>query len=170
LTQPRYDDRGTLCFINRKTESRCGPHSTDTRPFCPCIEIKQTYTDAYRNRGLAHGKKVQFDQALADFDKTIELNPQSSEAYNNRAVVYYSMQEYYKAWEDVHKAQSMKFQVYPGFLVKLRQMGVPMSRLRKNVDSHQKVAISQKIRLSHTKNTCKYLSNHLKISKYLILD
>src|SRR5882757_7363222 len=43
---------------------------------------------AYRNRGLGHAINKDYDQAIADFSKAIELNPRSPSAYNDRAVAY----------------------------------------------------------------------------------
>jgi len=44
-----------------------------------------------------------------------------AKAYNDRAVGYCIKGEYDKAWEDVHKVQSLGYQVYPGFLKTLRE-------------------------------------------------
>ncbi len=44
--------------------------------------------DAYYNRGIAYHKKGQYNRAIQDYDKAIEINPQYADAYNNRGVVY----------------------------------------------------------------------------------
>ncbi|MHC4207911.1 MAG: tetratricopeptide repeat protein, partial [Planctomycetota bacterium] len=85
------------------------------------IEINQTYAEAYCNRGLEYGRKGQSYQAIDDFNKSIELNPQSAKAYYNRAVVFCGMKEYDKAWQDIHQAQSLGFQAPAGFLQILRK-------------------------------------------------
>jgi len=55
------------------------------------------------------------------FTTAIELNPRFAGAYINRGIYYYYKGEYDKAWEDVHKAQSLGHQVHPGFLKALRE-------------------------------------------------
>ena len=86
------------------------------------IEIYPRYDAAYYNRGLAYAKgKGQYDRAISDFDKAIELNPRLAEAYYNRGLSYYFKREYDKAWDDVHKAQALGYQIHPGFLKALRK-------------------------------------------------
>ena len=49
------------------------------------------------------------------------MNPKYAMAYNNRGIAYYHKGEYDKAWEDVHKAQSLGLQVPPEFIKDLRE-------------------------------------------------
>ena len=76
---------------------------------------------AYYNRGNTYYTKGDYDQAIYDYSKVIELNPNFAVAYNNRAISYYFKKEYDKVWEDVHKAQTLGYQVHPGFLESLRE-------------------------------------------------
>jgi tetratricopeptide (TPR) repeat protein len=59
---------------------------------------------AYRNRGVAHAAKREHDQAIADFSKAIELNPNYVKAYNDRAVAYTQKGDFQHAVADVTKA------------------------------------------------------------------
>jgi tetratricopeptide (TPR) repeat protein len=43
---------------------------------------------AYDNRGACYRLKGQFDRALQDIERSIRLNPNSAETYNNRGQVY----------------------------------------------------------------------------------
>ena len=59
---------------------------------------------AYDNRGFAYFRKGQFDKAIADFTKALELNPKDPYAYNNRAFAYEGSKQYEKAIADWGKA------------------------------------------------------------------
>ena len=76
---------------------------------------------AYYNQGVIYSNKGQYDKAIADNTKAVELNPRYAEAYHNRGVAYFLKKDYEKAWDDVHKAQNLGYKVHPEFLEELRQ-------------------------------------------------
>lgn len=82
-----------------------------------CSSAEQTYN----NRGIAYAKKGQYDQAISDFNKVLEINPGDANAHWNRGYAYYFKREYKKSWEDVKKAQSLGLQIHPEFLDNLRK-------------------------------------------------
>jgi tetratricopeptide (TPR) repeat protein len=58
----------------------------------------------YNNRGIAYGEKGQYDQAILDLNKAIEINPRYDKAYNNRGIVYRLKGQYGQAISDFNKA------------------------------------------------------------------
>jgi hypothetical protein len=54
---------------------------------------------AYYNRGLVYLKKGQFGRAMADFNKTIDLDPSDYRAYNNLGVMYGRLGQFDRAIE-----------------------------------------------------------------------
>lgn len=52
----------------------------------------------------AHDDKGQNDEALSSYAKAIEVNPQHSPAYNNRALVYMKQENLDLALADLNKA------------------------------------------------------------------
>jgi tetratricopeptide (TPR) repeat protein len=46
----------------------------------------------------------QYEEALADLNEAVELEPELAQAYYHRGVVYGSIGEYEKATEDLHRA------------------------------------------------------------------
>jgi len=58
----------------------------------------------YNNRGIAYGEKAQYDQAISDFNKAIEINPRYVKAYNNRGIIYRLKGQYDQAISDFNKA------------------------------------------------------------------
>ena len=59
---------------------------------------------AYHNRGDAYGLKGDFDRAISDYNKAIELNPNYAPAYNSRGRAYTSKGDYTRAVADVTRA------------------------------------------------------------------
>jgi len=68
-------------------------------------QIESRDAEFYYNRGNAYYDKGQYDQAITDFNKALEINPRYADAYNNRGFAYYLKKEYDKSWEDVKNAQ-----------------------------------------------------------------
>ncbi|MBI5723269.1 MAG: tetratricopeptide repeat protein [Planctomycetes bacterium] len=71
------------------------------------IELKPDYAMAYFQRGSVLGATGQTPQAIGDFDAAIRLYPGFIQAYANRARAHYEMQQYDKAWADVHKVEAL---------------------------------------------------------------
>lgn len=59
---------------------------------------------AYDNRGVVYGNKGDYDRAVADFDKAIQLKPNLGTAYYNRAVAYDRQGELAQALRDYRAA------------------------------------------------------------------
>lgn len=61
----------------------------------------------YYNRGLAHLEQKDYQDALADLTKTIELNPKMDKAYLNRGNIYYHFNQSKKACADWIQAKEL---------------------------------------------------------------
>ncbi len=59
---------------------------------------------SYTNRGMAYAGKGQYDQAIDDYDKAIELKPRYEKAYFNRGNAYYAKRQYDQAIDDYKEA------------------------------------------------------------------
>lgn len=57
----------------------------------------------YFTRGLTYYAQGDYDRAIADFDKAIQLEPDFAKAYSNRGSAYKSKGEKYKAIADFKK-------------------------------------------------------------------
>ena len=75
----------------------------------------------HSDRGMALWKKGEYDAAIAEFDKAIELDPKSGKAYFYRANAYYDDHRYSKAWNDVHAAEELGYRIAPRFMEVLRE-------------------------------------------------
>ena len=62
----------------------------------------------YNNRGIDYGEKGEYDLAIEDFTKAIELKPDYEIAYNNRGAVYRAKGEHDLAIKDCNEAIQLK--------------------------------------------------------------
>lgn len=59
---------------------------------------------AYNNRGIVYNAKGNFEKAISDYSRAIELKPEYANAYNNRGVAYYAKGNLDRAISDYNKA------------------------------------------------------------------
>jgi Flp pilus assembly protein TadD len=71
------------------------------------IDAQPEVIFSYQSRGSAHLKLGHSDEALADFNKVLELDPKNQEAYNNRGFVKKSMGDMDGACKDWYKSKKM---------------------------------------------------------------
>lgn len=83
-----------------------------------CLDEAAEHSD----RGMALWKKGEYDKAIAEFDKALEMDPKNGKAYYYRANAYYDEGRYGKAWDDVHAAQELGYRIAPRFLKILREV------------------------------------------------
>ena len=62
----------------------------------------------YQNRANAHFVKGEFDLAVVNYNKVIELNPEESSTFMSRGLAYYSKEYYDKAIADYGKVIELK--------------------------------------------------------------
>ena len=63
---------------------------------------------AYYHRGLAYGVKGEYDRAIEDFNKAIELDPIHANTYHLRGHAYYNKGDHDLAIEDCNKSLELK--------------------------------------------------------------
>ena len=67
-------------------------------------ETKDNLAAAYNNRGYAYGHKGDYDRAIADFSKALELNPKDAHLYHNRGAAYEDKGDHDRAIADYRRA------------------------------------------------------------------
>ncbi|QCX40968.1 tetratricopeptide repeat protein [Aureibaculum algae] len=67
--------------------------------------MDSTYLPALLNRGIVYVHSERIEKALADFNKSIELNPTEPASYLNRAVAYRESDKNDLACLDLKKAK-----------------------------------------------------------------
>jgi tetratricopeptide (TPR) repeat protein len=68
------------------------------------IALNPNNADAYRNRGLLHGRKRDYDLALGDFHRALSLNPNDARAHALRGLVWERKGESKQAIADFDRA------------------------------------------------------------------
>ena len=63
---------------------------------------------AYNNLGYAYNDLGNYNQAIQDLNRAIEINPDRAESYNNRGNSYNSLGNYNQAIQDLNKAIEIK--------------------------------------------------------------
>jgi tetratricopeptide (TPR) repeat protein len=90
--------------------------------FVGCAEMEP---GSYYNRALIYDKKGQYDQAIADYNKAIEINPGDAMAYHNRALIYDKKGQYDQAIADYNKT----IKINPRFILAYKNRGAVMMKL-----------------------------------------
>lgn len=66
--------------------------------------FSKAIAEAYNNRGVAWHHKADYDNAIADYNRALELNPRYAEARNNRGVAWAHKGDYDRAISDCTEA------------------------------------------------------------------
>jgi len=64
----------------------------------------RTLANAYYSRGVTYKAHEDYQRALADLDRAIELNPQYTDAYHNRGAIYLDLKDYSRAVVELDRA------------------------------------------------------------------
>ncbi len=71
---------------------------------CATVQTELNDAKAYFNGGNAYLVKGQYDQAISDYTKALEINPRYALAYYNRGIAYKNKAQYDQAISDYTKA------------------------------------------------------------------
>jgi tetratricopeptide (TPR) repeat protein len=71
---------------------------------CVIEQIDDGFTGAYMQRAAAYSARQDYERALADYTRAIELDGNLLAAYNNRGIVYAARQEYEESLADFNAA------------------------------------------------------------------
>ncbi|MEE4196918.1 MAG: tetratricopeptide repeat protein [Bacteroidales bacterium] len=99
---PFYLTRGKAYFHRGKLKDALNDFNRGI-DLLPNQNNKELRSDFFVNRGATHQKLLNFDQALEDYSKTIQINPENPNTYLYRGALYYENQDYNEAMDDFSK-------------------------------------------------------------------
>jgi tetratricopeptide (TPR) repeat protein len=116
---PRTEIVRTEIISNDKSESTDLPRAeivpasvtvTDPAPpLGPPLEIAPPPdAKAFRERGIFAYRSGDLDNAIADFDRAIQLDPKFTAAYIDRGIVLYRLRKFEKAFADIAQAKRIE--------------------------------------------------------------
>lgn len=85
------------------------------------IELEPGYSHSYSNLGLALLYSGKPKEAYKMIRKALKIDPDNGDAHVNMAVFYFSIENYKKAWEYIHIAQSFNAEINRNFLKDLQE-------------------------------------------------
>ncbi|MBV8925571.1 MAG: DnaJ domain-containing protein [Bradyrhizobium sp.] len=83
------------------------PEST-TATIGPPLAIMPPDARTFRERGISAYRTGDLDQAMADLDRAIQLDPKFSAAYVDRGILLYRLQKFERAFADIAQAKRIE--------------------------------------------------------------
>lgn len=97
-----YPDKPELFYLRgivNNSRERYGRAVEDFNQALALLDEDDTYK-VYLGRGISYMNLTEYEQAMADFSKSIELNDSVASAYHSRALLNYELKDYQAAIED----------------------------------------------------------------------
>jgi tetratricopeptide (TPR) repeat protein len=91
------------------------------------LEAGEAYK-AYLGRGISHMNLMEYEQAMSDLSRSIQLNDTMASAYHSRALLNYELKDYHAAIDDFNRA----LQYSEGSAVLYFNLGMSYFRLSEN--------------------------------------
>ena len=88
------------------------------------------------NVGNDYAKKGQYDQAISDFNKALEISPRDAKAYSNRGIAYKKKGQYDQAISDYNKALEINPR-YPEAYFNKALTYDKMGRIREAIEAYR---------------------------------
>lgn len=96
-------ESGMLYWYKGYSEMQLGHTDAGFQDYSRSLELHE-YAGVRYNRGLIYSRWKEYEKAIADFTRAIELEPGRSQYRTQRAIAYYNLGEVEKVIEDCEKA------------------------------------------------------------------
>ena len=95
-------------FSSSTVREVSGHFETDKKYVKDFADYKKALAAGYIQRGFAYNEKKEYDKAISDYIKAIDIDPSSPNAYNGRGLGYHNIGKYDKAVNDYTTAIMLK--------------------------------------------------------------
>jgi len=85
------------------------------------LKLDPQDAQSYHKRGYAYNMKGLLNQAIEDYNTALKLDPNYARAYFDRVIIYFYQKEYDKALADLHKAESLGYQISQNLIPKIKE-------------------------------------------------
>lgn len=114
LLEPTSDKTAVRAFLDARNILESSGNPTDAIPeLDKAIKKFQRHSSAYQCRGYVNAKLENFEAAIADYSKGIEINPSYADAYFGRALVYLEQDKLDLAIDDLEGAVKSSIPLQP---------------------------------------------------------
>ncbi|MCX7949739.1 MAG: tetratricopeptide repeat protein [Treponemataceae bacterium] len=120
----RYDDGKKAFFIDTGDKGKIHPEEYYQKNF-PIPEENEFYLRKLKKkevmgillheRGVFYAGRGRFDEALADYERALAINPDFAEAYNSRGLLYKELGRFDEALADYSKAVALNPRMAEGY-------------------------------------------------------
>ena len=115
---------GIICLLSILTHKRASVWKDGISLWSDVIRKYPVNSNAYYGRGLAYYNDSNFENALSDYNRAIELEPNFTDAYNARGAAYFKKRNFENAISDYNKALKLK----PGLVASYYNRGVAYAK------------------------------------------
>jgi len=118
---PQHIEQAILKAVAKDRASR----HADVSAFMKALGEQKT-KEQWLKEGEAHSSAKRYGEALAAYDRAIQLDPSYALAYNNRGYAYYNLKEYHRAIADYDRA----IQLDPNYALAYNNRGYAYHNLK----------------------------------------
>ncbi len=108
-----------------QTSARCAVWKDGMSLWNDVISHYQTIPSAYSNRGKLLLEEKKYEEALSDFNKAVELDPNFAQVYNNRGALLMDLNRYEESKKDFDRAVALQ----PQFAFAYNNRGMLMHKM-----------------------------------------
>ena len=99
-----------ICIFADYESAGCSADAkSDVEKYAAQIKANPNDANAYYNRGNIYYDLNNYNQAISDYTKAIELNPNDTGAYNNRGIAYETLGDSSRVDSDFKKSTELGF-------------------------------------------------------------